>query len=103
MNTAVPPQQPYSSDQNSWTRRKVSARLKETPCVSGSDRLERLTHILHQRFSAPGLCLAKKTFDLREGLFYGAMGRKVRRGVWRQIKELAACAPKKLSDPLALV
>ena len=46
--------------------------LNETSCVSGGDRLERLAHSLHQRFSAPGLCLAKKSFDLREGLFDGA-------------------------------
>jgi hypothetical protein len=55
--------------------------LKETFCVSGSDRLERVAHSLHQRFSAPGLCLAKKTFDLLEGLFDGAEVRRVRRQI----------------------
>src|SRR5215216_8153067 len=48
------------------TRSTVSAVLKEAPCVSGSDCIERLSHILHQRFPAPSLRLTEKTFDLRE-------------------------------------
>ena len=45
--------------------------LNETSCVSGSDRLERLAHSLHQRFSAPGFCLAKRPLTLEKASSMG--------------------------------
>ena len=42
---------------NQLTQSAVSAVLKETSCVLGSDCIESLTHGLHQRFPTPGFRL----------------------------------------------
>src|SRR5215207_1865353 len=90
---------PLQHSSKRLNRSAVSTVLKETSRVSGGDRIERLTHGLYQRFSAPGLRLTKKAFNLREGLFNGTKVRRVR----RQVKQLAARVLDEFLHPFTLV